>query len=148
VVEEGQGLISAQKVVTRAEYYSRRSILRPGNREWVTAIEAICADGSSLPCVIFKGKVYIELSWIAINICSLRFRSGIAHQNLEHLLPFKNFTRWRGWGFHEWEEIWGYRPRDGKRRSRMLGCGYFSDEWFPHSIVLLLCVFLVSSLES
>jgi hypothetical protein len=55
------GLISAQKVVTRAEYYGRRSILQPGNREWVTAIEAICADGSSLPpCLIFKGKVYIE----------------------------------------------------------------------------------------
>ncbi|CEO61207.1 hypothetical protein PMG11_05506 [Penicillium brasilianum] len=37
------GLISSQK---------------PGNREWVTAIEAICADGYSLPpCIIFKGKV-------------------------------------------------------------------------------------------
>jgi hypothetical protein len=48
------GLISAQKVVTRAEYYGRRSVLQPGNREWVTAIEAICADGYSLPpCVIF-----------------------------------------------------------------------------------------------
>ncbi|KAJ5655071.1 hypothetical protein N7490_002074 [Penicillium lividum] len=54
------GLISAQKVVTRAEYYGRRSILQPGNREWVTAIETICADGYSLPpCVIFKGKVAI-----------------------------------------------------------------------------------------
>jgi hypothetical protein len=55
------GLISAQKVVTRAEYYGRRSILQPGNREWVTAIEAISADGFSLPpCVIFKGQVYKE----------------------------------------------------------------------------------------
>jgi hypothetical protein len=54
------GLISAQKVVTRAEYYGRRSILQPGNREWVTAVEAICADGYSLPpCVIFKGQVAI-----------------------------------------------------------------------------------------
>jgi hypothetical protein len=54
------GLISSQKVVTRAEYYSRRSILQPGNREWVTAIETIFADGYSLPpCIIFKGSVYI-----------------------------------------------------------------------------------------
>jgi hypothetical protein len=54
------GLISSQKVVTRAEYYGRRSILQPGNREWVTAIETICADGYSLPpCIIFKGQVYI-----------------------------------------------------------------------------------------
>ena len=27
------GLISAQKVVTRAEYYGRRLVLQPGNRE-------------------------------------------------------------------------------------------------------------------
>jgi hypothetical protein len=54
------GLISSQKVVTRAEYYGRHSILQPGNREWVTAIEAICADGYLLPpCIIFKGKVAI-----------------------------------------------------------------------------------------
>ncbi|KAJ5240603.1 uncharacterized protein N7469_002194 [Penicillium citrinum] len=54
------GLISTQKVVTRAEYYGRRRLLQPGNREWVTVVEAICADGYSLPpCVIFKGKVAI-----------------------------------------------------------------------------------------
>jgi hypothetical protein len=54
------GLISTQKVVTRAEYYGRRRLLQPGNREWVTAVEAICADGFSLPpCIIFKGKVAI-----------------------------------------------------------------------------------------
>ncbi len=54
------GFISVQKVVTRAEHYGFRSILQPGNREWVTAVEAICADGYSLPpYVIFKGKVAI-----------------------------------------------------------------------------------------
>jgi hypothetical protein len=54
------GLISAQKVVIRGEYYGPRSILQPGNREWVTAIEAICAHGYSLPPrIIFKGKVAI-----------------------------------------------------------------------------------------
>jgi hypothetical protein len=62
------GLISSQKVVTRAEYYGRRSILQPGNREWVTAIEAICADGYILPpCVIFKGKVAIA-GWFDDNL--------------------------------------------------------------------------------
>jgi hypothetical protein len=54
------GARSSQKVVTRVDYYGRRSILQPGNREWVTVIEAICADGYSLPpCVIFKAKVAI-----------------------------------------------------------------------------------------
>lgn len=55
------GLISTQKVVTRAEMYGHgRRLLQPGNREWVTVIEAIGADGYSLPpCVIFKGKVAV-----------------------------------------------------------------------------------------
>jgi hypothetical protein len=47
-------------VVTQAEYYGQQSILQPGNREWVTVVKAICADGYSLPpCVIFKGQVAI-----------------------------------------------------------------------------------------
>ncbi|KAF7188723.1 putative amino-acid permease PB1C11.02, partial [Pseudocercospora fuligena] len=33
-----------------------------------------------------------QLSWIAINFASLRFRSGLRKQGLEHLLPFKNWT--------------------------------------------------------
>jgi hypothetical protein len=57
------GLISTAKVVTRREYYGRRGLLQPGNREWVTTIECINSSGYALPpCVIFKGKVYIE-SW-------------------------------------------------------------------------------------
>ena len=33
-----------------------------------------------------------QLSWVCICIASLRFRSAIRKQNLEHLLPFKNWT--------------------------------------------------------
>ena len=33
-----------------------------------------------------------QLSWLFICISSLRFRAAIRHQNLEHLLPFKNWT--------------------------------------------------------
>ncbi|KAJ5614365.1 hypothetical protein N7528_008019 [Penicillium herquei] len=32
------GLCSTQKVITQAEYYSRRSVLQPGNREWESNI--------------------------------------------------------------------------------------------------------------
>jgi hypothetical protein len=57
------GLIATAKVVTRAEYYGRRSLLQPGNREWVTSIECTNASGWALPpCLIFKGKVFIR-SW-------------------------------------------------------------------------------------
>ncbi|EIT76332.1 hypothetical protein AO1008_11411 [Aspergillus oryzae 100-8] len=34
---------------------------KPGNREWVTAIECISSNGWALPsCIIFKGKVHME----------------------------------------------------------------------------------------
>jgi AAT family amino acid transporter len=33
-----------------------------------------------------------QISWVCIGIASLRFRAAIRHQNLEHLLPFKNWT--------------------------------------------------------
>ncbi|OQD75008.1 hypothetical protein PENANT_c160G06905 [Penicillium antarcticum] len=56
------GLIATAKIITRAEYYGRRSLLQPGNREWVTAIECISASGWALPpCIILKGKVFIEV---------------------------------------------------------------------------------------
>ena len=57
------GLTATAKVVTRSEFYGRRSLLQPGNREWVTIIEAISASGWVLPpCIIFKGKVFVK-SW-------------------------------------------------------------------------------------
>jgi hypothetical protein len=39
------GLTATAKVVTRLEYYGRRSVLQPGNWEWVTTIESISASG-------------------------------------------------------------------------------------------------------
>ena len=54
------GLISTAKVITQSEYYGKKPILQPGNREWVTAIECISASSwALLPCLIFKGKVHI-----------------------------------------------------------------------------------------
>jgi hypothetical protein len=53
------GLIATAKVVTRAEFYGRRLLLQPGNREWVTSIECIGASGFYLPpLVIFKAKTF------------------------------------------------------------------------------------------
>ena len=67
------GLVSTAKVVTRAEYYGRRPVLQPGNREWVTAVEAVNALGWALPpLIIFKGKRYIE-SWFCDTPSDWRF---------------------------------------------------------------------------
>ncbi|KAJ5256612.1 hypothetical protein N7478_012716 [Penicillium angulare] len=51
------GIGSTQKVISSAEYHSKRHLLQAGNREWVTMIECIRASGSVLPPLfIFKGK--------------------------------------------------------------------------------------------
>jgi hypothetical protein len=51
------GLIATTKVITSREIYGRPKLLQPGNREWVTAIEAVSATGWSLPTyIIFKAK--------------------------------------------------------------------------------------------
>lgn len=57
------GLTATAKVISRAEYYGRKASIQPGNREWVTVIEAINATGwALLLCIVFKGKIFIE-SW-------------------------------------------------------------------------------------
>ncbi|OQE11327.1 hypothetical protein PENFLA_c072G04132 [Penicillium flavigenum] len=57
------GLTSTARVISRSDFYGRRALLQPGNREWVTVIECTNASGWVLPpCMIFKGKVFIE-SW-------------------------------------------------------------------------------------
>ena len=58
------GLIATAKVITRADYYGRRSILQPGNREWVTSIECVNSTGFVLPpCIIFKSTTYQQYAW-------------------------------------------------------------------------------------
>ncbi|KAG2014539.1 hypothetical protein GB937_006766 [Aspergillus fischeri] len=43
------GLVATARVVTRADYYGKASLVQPGNQEWVLP-----------PYIIFKGKVHIE----------------------------------------------------------------------------------------
>jgi len=57
------GVISTAKVVTGSERRGKPLVKQPGNREWVTVIETISANGSSLdPLIIFAGKVH-QTSW-------------------------------------------------------------------------------------
>ena len=52
------------KVITGSDQYGRPYLLQPGNREWVTAIEAVNSTGWSLPSyVIFKTKRYFQEGW-------------------------------------------------------------------------------------
>ena len=53
------GIVATAKVITQADKRSRPSLVQPGNREWVTAIETINASGWVLPpMVIFAGKTH------------------------------------------------------------------------------------------
>jgi hypothetical protein len=57
------GIIATAKVITRAETRGRPTLIQPGNREWVTALETIRADGTTIPpMIIFAGKVH-QSTW-------------------------------------------------------------------------------------
>jgi hypothetical protein len=58
------GLCATAKVITGSDRYSRPHLLQPGNREWVTAIEAVNSIGWALPLyVIFKATKYLQEAW-------------------------------------------------------------------------------------
>jgi hypothetical protein len=53
------GVIATAKVVTSSERQGRPRTTQPGNREWVTVIEAISAGGFAIPpLVIFEAIVH------------------------------------------------------------------------------------------
>jgi hypothetical protein len=57
------GVISTSKVTTTSDRKGRPTIRQPGNREWVTAIEAISAKGSTiLLFIIFTAKLH-QANW-------------------------------------------------------------------------------------
>jgi hypothetical protein len=58
------GLCATAKVITSSDRYGRPKLLQPGNREWVTAIEAVNSTGWALPSyVIFKAAKYLQEGW-------------------------------------------------------------------------------------
>ncbi|EEA24967.1 conserved hypothetical protein [Talaromyces marneffei ATCC 18224] len=58
------GLCATAEVITGSDRYARPKLLQPGNREWVTAIEATNSTGWALPSyVIFKAKKNVRLGW-------------------------------------------------------------------------------------
>lgn len=57
------GMLSHAKVVTTSDRRGRPRTKQPGNREWVSVIQGVCADGWAIPpYIIVKGKYHL-LSW-------------------------------------------------------------------------------------
>lgn len=55
------GVTGSMKVVTGSERRARPDLAQPGNREWVTVIQSICAAGyATPPFIIYKGRVHIS----------------------------------------------------------------------------------------
>ncbi|EED14731.1 pogo transposable element, putative [Talaromyces stipitatus ATCC 10500] len=58
------GLCASAKLITGSDRYGRPYLLQPGNREWVTAIEAVNSTGWALPSyVIFKATTFYQQGW-------------------------------------------------------------------------------------
>ncbi|EED11514.1 conserved hypothetical protein [Talaromyces stipitatus ATCC 10500] len=63
------GLCASAKVITGSDRYAQPKLLQPGNREWVTAIEATNSTGWALPSyIIFKAKKNVRLDDWRVNI--------------------------------------------------------------------------------
>jgi hypothetical protein len=55
------GVIGSMKVVTGADRRARPELIQPGDREWVTVIQSICAAGyATPPFIIYKGRIHIS----------------------------------------------------------------------------------------
>jgi hypothetical protein len=62
------GVISTSKVITTSDRKGRLRTKQPGNRTWVTAIEAVNARGWVIPpFVIFDGKLH-QTTWYQTGI--------------------------------------------------------------------------------
>ena len=63
------GQIQATRVIINSRVRQKYQV-NPGRQEWVSAIECICADGSSIsPLIIFKGE-NLSKQWIPVDIHS------------------------------------------------------------------------------
>ena len=55
------GVIGSMKVVTGSERRTKPTLTQGGNREWVTVIMSVCANGRATPpFIIYKGRVHIS----------------------------------------------------------------------------------------
>ena len=63
------GIIGSMKVVTGSKRRARPTLIQPGDREWVTVIQSICAAGyTTPPFIIYKGRVHISAWYKEIGI--------------------------------------------------------------------------------
>lgn len=63
------GVIGSMKVVTGADRCTRPDLIQPGDWEWVTVIQSICAAGYAIPpFIIYKGRIHIYVWYEEMDI--------------------------------------------------------------------------------
>ena len=63
------GVIGSMKVVTGSERRTKPTLTQPGDREWVTVIQSICANRyATPPFIIYKGRVHISAWYEEVDI--------------------------------------------------------------------------------
>ena len=100
------GVVSTAKVVTGSEKFGRPTISQPGNREWVTVIEAINSYGWTLPpMIIFAGKLH-QAVWYEDSLLPHDWTIGLSEN---------------GWTNDKLGMIWLQELFDKHTRSRTAG---------------------------
>jgi hypothetical protein len=101
------GVIGSMKVATGAERRTRPELVQPGDREWVTVIQSICAAGyAAPPFIIYKGRVHISAWYEEANIPRnwkvLVSENGWTNNELglKWLKHFDAYTKTRKLGVH------------------------------------------------
>ncbi len=72
------GVIATAKVVTGSDRAGRPRTTQPGNREWVTLIEAINARGIAIPPLVIFEAVMHQASWYTEGIIPLNWSIGVS----------------------------------------------------------------------
>jgi hypothetical protein len=100
------GVISTAKVITGTDRAGRPRTTQPGNREWVTVIEAICARGFAIPPLVIFEAVMHQAAWYADGLLPPNWVIGVSKS---------------GWTTNEIGLYW-LKHFDTHTKDRMLGC--------------------------
>ncbi|KAF1924747.1 DDE-domain-containing protein, partial [Didymella exigua CBS 183.55] len=92
------GIALSLKVVTGLERRAWPELVQPGDREWVTVIQSICAAGyATPPFIIYKGRVHISAYNVPHGFVIAVSKNGwtINKLRLQWLKHFNKYTKRR-----------------------------------------------------
>jgi hypothetical protein len=132
------GVVSTAKVITGTDRAGRPRTTQPGNREWITVIEAICARGIAIPPLVIFEAVMHQAAWYADGLIPPDWAIGVSEN---------------GWTTNKIGLWWLEHVSDKYTKDRTLGCyrllildGHGShvtpefDQYCSEHLIILLCM--------